>query len=531
MALEIPCTFERPSRRRGPPNKHAEALKKRKLESPMASPTSPNNVAATLASLSHAVLNAESICPLSVLELLVDDFFTYIHPLAPFPHEPSFRAAFSSREDLKNPSFLALLASMVGALVASFPRRPRLHLKAQHREHLFPSSMSLVERCHKVAVEARGAGYLDKELTIYDAVTSYFLGLAAAYTFQYRQCRLYLGESLNIARSTGAYRAKESRSSGTGQSGTFEESSGYEAQSQPVDYIQQEIGRRVFWIILLGVRYVYFSQTYRYIPIISRSLQQLSSAGNEVIIPPPTRSDPYPPPPLEVDDEFIYVNHIDPQPAGLVSKLTGFNLGIRIYASVTPMVTMDMSYSIEGLFDWNRQKQVLENCLRDVKSVLDDIPSELLLTPTAEASQAKAPDQAFFSPMADYPGIRSNGNEMGSWPQENPEARRNLQYEIQKANIYISQLGTRSHIVEKYWSIQETNEPNNKRSESAPIIDPGFEGTAADSRAAINVADEREAIVRDLLRVLGSISQVNMEPNGYSLVSVIISWPKCAHPI
>jgi hypothetical protein len=257
VALEIPCTFERPSRRRGPPNKHAEAMKKRKLESSTEpSPASPNNVAATLASLSHAVLNAESICPLSVLELLVDDFFTYIHPLAPFPHEPSFRAAFSSREDLKNPSFLSLLASMVGALVASFPRRPRLHLKAQHREHLFPSSMSLVERCHKVAVEARGAGYLDKELSIYDAVTSYFLGLAAAYTFQYRQARLYLGEALNIARSTGAYKVSGSGSSAVAsQSASFGEGSGYEAQAQPVDYIQQEVGKRVFWIILIGIRY------------------------------------------------------------------------------------------------------------------------------------------------------------------------------------------------------------------------------------------------------------------------------------
>jgi hypothetical protein len=231
-------------------------MKKRKLESSTeVSPTSPNNVAATLASLSHAVLNAESICSISVLELLVDDFFTYIHPLAPFPHEPSFRAAFSAREDLKNPSFLALLASMVGALVASFPRRPRLHLKAQHREHLFPSSMSLVERCHKVAVEARGAGYLDKELSIYDAVTSYFLGLAAAYTFQYRQCRLYFGESLNIARSTGVLKISDTGSSVASQPVSFGEGRGYGTQAHAADYIQQEIGRRVFWIILIGIRY------------------------------------------------------------------------------------------------------------------------------------------------------------------------------------------------------------------------------------------------------------------------------------
>jgi hypothetical protein len=245
-ALEIPCTFERPSRRRGPPNRHAENIKRRRLEegSPSRqfstpSPSSPSNVAATLASFSsHAVLSAESICPFSILELLVDDFFTYIHPLAPFPHEPSFRAAFKQREDLSNPSFLALLASMIGMLVASFPRKPIMHLKAQHQEKLFPNSISLVERCHKVAVEARGAGYLDRDLTVYDAVTSYFLGLAGAYTINWHQCRLYFGETFTISRAVGVQRANENAKMGDNK----------------VDFIKQEIGRRMFWVMVVGVR-------------------------------------------------------------------------------------------------------------------------------------------------------------------------------------------------------------------------------------------------------------------------------------
>src|SRR6202012_340525 len=115
--------------------------------------------AATLASFSsHAVLSAESICPINTLELLIDDFFTYIHPLCPFPHEPSFREAWERREDLSNNSFLALLASMMAALVASFPRKPRLHLKAQKKEKQFPNHMALVNRCQKVCTTARGAG-------------------------------------------------------------------------------------------------------------------------------------------------------------------------------------------------------------------------------------------------------------------------------------------------------------------------------------------------------------------------------------
>lgn len=140
---------------------------------------------------------------------------------------------------------------MVGILVASFPRKPRLHLKALGREHLFPNSMSLVDRCHRVAVEARGAGYLDKDLSVYDAATSYFLGLAAAYTFRWRQSRLYFGETLNITRIIGAHKQK-----GPSFAGGVPVAYGAEgAEPEPVDYIRQEIGRRLFWIMLVGVRY------------------------------------------------------------------------------------------------------------------------------------------------------------------------------------------------------------------------------------------------------------------------------------
>ena len=146
---------------------------------------------------------------------------------------------------------------MVGALVASFPRKPRLHLKAQQREHLFPNSINLVERCHKVAVEARGAGYLDKELTVYDAATSYFLGLAAAYTFQYRQSRLYFGETLTIIRVLGVQKATDS---GVSTVPTFPTVFGaevgeYDGQPVGIDYIRQEIGKRLFWLMFVGTRY------------------------------------------------------------------------------------------------------------------------------------------------------------------------------------------------------------------------------------------------------------------------------------
>jgi hypothetical protein len=163
--------------------------------------------------------------------------------------------AFKDREDLRNPNFLALLASMIGALVASFPRKPRQHLKNHNREHLFPNSVSLVDRCHRVAVEARGPGYLDKELSVYTAVTSYFLGLAGAYTFRWKQTRLYFGETLTITRVLGAHKLKNPGLLSVGaMPAAFGGSQGtFETQPQNVDFIRQEIGRRVFWVMFVGI--------------------------------------------------------------------------------------------------------------------------------------------------------------------------------------------------------------------------------------------------------------------------------------
>ncbi|KAK2626211.1 hypothetical protein QTJ16_004473 [Diplocarpon rosae] len=512
-ALEIPCTFERPSRRRGPPNRHAEAIKKKsRMESPMgsfSSPTSPHNVAATLATFaSNPTLSAEAICPISTLELLVDDFFTYIHPLCPFPHEPSFRAAFRAREDVKNPSFLALLASMVGVLVASFPRKPRLHLKAQHREHLFPNSMSLVERCHKVAVAARGPGYLDNELSVYDAATSYFLGLAAAYTFQWKQTRLYFGETLNIIRVLGAHKVQDNGLSVGDMPGVFgAENSNFEHLSTGVDYIRQEIGRRVFWVMFVGIV----------------SIQQLGATFGELHIPPPTANNPYPPLPMEVDDEYIHAGSIDKQPEGTISKLVGFNINVKIFRTVTPLSTMELAYGINEVFDWNRQKNILEECLREVKRVLENIPRELQLQSGSEPGES-GQSSLYVPPNFDMSGLRVNGADPSQYPYVSEERRR-LQFEIQKANIYASQLGTRSSFVDKYWNLEEAYNSMKTKSEmgSPALSSVGLDGATShsDSGVAARVAIEREMIIKDLLEVLGCISQVNMEPNGGSFINKI----------
>jgi hypothetical protein len=257
--LDIPCTFDRPSRRRGPPNRHAEAIKKRRLEDQNgpASPASPTHAAQALAALSGShQYTAESICPLDTLQLLINDFFTYIHPLCPFPHEPTFRQQWQERADLREPKFLALLASMVATLVASFPRKARLDLKAERREYMFPTHMSLVNRCQQVCHAARGPGYLGRDdLDVYDACTSYFLGLTGAYTLRWRQCRLYFGECLTILRALGLNKARPENTYAEISAALSGQTDGADGYRFP-DVITEQIAGRLFWTCFVGMRYV-----------------------------------------------------------------------------------------------------------------------------------------------------------------------------------------------------------------------------------------------------------------------------------
>ncbi len=428
---------------------------------------------------------------------------------------------------------------MVGILVASFPRKPMMHLKAQRQEKLFRNSVALVERCHKVAVEARGPGYLDQELTVYDAATSYFLGLAGAYTINWKQCRLYFGETFTISRVIGVHRTEDAVNHG-------------EASNQPVDYIKQEIGRRIFWVMVVGIR----------------SMQQLGATFAELTIPPPTRTHPYPPFPRPMDDEYIFLDHIDPQPPGQISKLAGFNIGLEIYMTCTPLATMELAYGIDELFDWPRQKRILEECLENVKRTLRDVPVELRLEAGKEigmfghergSRSVNSPplrgEKTLYYPHAQPKGFGRIYGFDERRPESVVDSKRHIQFEIQKANIHASQLGTRSYLVEKYWNLLDAhnaliwgkeNSPNAPRNDPVNNTNLGVPGIrmilpsgmfnipmerpspphgrmrdADDDEVERRMSNERELIVQDLLRVLSSISQVNMEPNGGSFINKI----------
>lgn len=534
-SLDIPCTFNRPSRRRGPPNRHAEQIKRQRLDDGSynqmaASPTTEAAYGlATLSAPMQAQISAETICDLRTLNVLVDDYFTYIHPLIPIPHEPTFRAQFARREDQTDKSFLALLATMIECLVASFPRRVKQIFTSPEARQMFPHASALINRCHFVFTEARGKGFLDRPShNLYDACASYLAGITFAYMIDLRKWRLYCSECVMILRLENYHRA---------DSHPQHDSAGVER----MDHVEQQIGRRLFWLCFVG----------------AMSLRQLGSSDSDIIMPH-AHSDALPPLPVEVDDRYITSEAIFGQPQGELSEIVGFNYNVKIYRAFHAMTAIEMAVGTDKLFDWEFQRAAIRNALREVKAITNNAPAELRLEPNQDFGDwpPRQSDVSQFlhllngrrDPSADQVGLLPAADPR----RQTPYPRRTVQFEVQKANIYGTQLATRSYLVERYWNLYEihqslktsTNSPRSTFKEEqrsqvlgSPTVSfmaSRFEDRFQPQRSAPTPSEsmgmdegeqqmgiEREDIVRDMARLLRAVNQVNMEPNGHSLVSLL----------
>ena len=538
--LQIPCTFERPSKRRGPPNKHAESLK-RKYDSPdgpampQPQPSSPTHAAHTLAYFSQQqVLSAETICPMSLLERLVDDYFTFIYPLVPLPHEQWFRDFFHRRHDLTNSTFLALIASMLGYLVACFPRRPRQHIREalqmehqQQMESLYSNPMDLVDRCHKIAMEALGPAYLDRKMTVHDAAVSYLQALTCIQTQNRQSAIHYFKQCMTISETVGLH--KVNATSTTNTNGHAVPAARMTANGHAlegphhagVDQLMLELGKRTFWASFAGVKLFH----------------QAGVPQRDLLMPPATSSDPYPPLPVEVDDGYITPElvHLELQQAGLIPVITGFNANIRVLSTYNDLAAIELVRGVENIADWGRQKKVLDVSLQSVKHALDGLPHELVLSLQASSSGSREPKYPSPNPESslaeEIAQHAINGLNDTRIDFNRHGERRRLQYEIQKANIYATQLATRLYLVEKYWSLYDAH--NLSKSDSgnldralspgviAPILEK-YDPSDHPSTTEQDLAAEREDILKHFLLLLGHINEISTETHGNSFLGQII---------
>jgi hypothetical protein len=167
---------------------------------------------------------------------------------------------------------------------------------------------------------------------------------------------------------------------------------------------------------------------------------------------------------MEVDDKFIHQNHYERQPQDVLSRLAGFNANIQIYLTHNPLVAMESSYGIDMFLDWEKQKRVLKSCHDKVKHILDEAPEQLLIwpspsrSPSTTSSQTRIENHYLSNDAKMDHNMLSNATPPSQMmfhtvPRITEEDGRQIAYEMQKANIHVSVLSSRSFFLERYWAL------------------------------------------------------------------------------
>ena len=457
------------------------------------------------------MLSLENICPPVLLNRLVDDYFNYIHPLIPFPHEPTFRRALEDRADTNNMKFLALLASMIGCLVASNPSRPRQHIQALGLDGQFHNSFVLINQCRRVAIDARGPDYLERDLTIEDAAIAYFQALTAGYSYNFQAYTLYMAQCVTISKLLRLHHREDPNSNAPGHGNRNE---AVMVPGQGKDVVNQEMRKRLFWIIFSTV------SSFQQLGV----FKELNASGNEheLIMPPPTRSVPYPDLPLEVDDAYITLHGVLQVPQDEISELVAFNATMKTYEAVTDINAMDLAYGPDELFAWDHQSHSIRRSLGMLDGVLGSLPSEFLLDRRSSPVTTQAHDPQFPPPTQGYPELGVDYSTRVGGHRE----QKKIRVEIQKANYYASHIATRSYLIEKLRKLSD------KHHGIDDSVDVALEnGSTGDTQGASPnkdrrpvIADEstedRDLLIKDLLKYLARFDIAYLEPSGLGFVCI-----------
>jgi hypothetical protein len=252
----------------------------------------------------------------------------------------------------------------------------------------------------------------------------------------------------------------------------------------------------------------------------------LGSLGiNHLSINPESTEQQYPSSPANTDDMHILANEVGEE-AGAVTLMTGFLVAKTIYMTMNTIVTAVTAGGLEYQ-PWTEQRRLIKEALLAVKTAITDVPAELRLE-SQERDENDSPVKSILDNLEYLPPSHAHppqAQDIRNVVKTQPQVRRLLQLEIQRANIYVSWLATRAYYVDLYFKCRNRNagyDPALQILANGGNVteDDGLEMREEDAVRSM-MTEERGTIIHDLLAVLnaGVISKRSLEPNGRSILS------------
>ncbi|CAE6427039.1 hypothetical protein ACGC1H_004634 [Rhizoctonia solani] len=403
----------------------------------------------------------DEIAPRERIMHIIGVFFDLVYPLTPCVHRPSFMADLANRREERDPLFFALVMS---TLATTLMQAPRSYIPMDR-----PSVRRLAQQCHEASRHITVASY--------DPPTSMMVVIRYFDTC-YHFCEGHdatshaaFGEAAHIAVTLHMHE---------------------EASYEGLDPIECEIRRRTFWL-LFGA---------------DKSMSIL--LGRPICLRDEDCTLHFP---KEVDDEYITLNGIQPQPHGKTAIVSGLNYISRIFAllgEILVRIRVDKRSPPQGPFATARLEEVRSLHTR-ICSALMHAPPALRLKPNPGRHGSKGLGYSSMTGQQDEYG--GAGFRKAAFAEvkdffDNPNASRaNAMnpYLVMQANLYVTQQLVR-YVIEQYREELVSSMRQNSTD--------NFDAEALRSGSS----EDREQIAIDLLNVLHSIPIQSIATNGPSLV-------------
>ncbi|KAH6672147.1 hypothetical protein B0J14DRAFT_67975 [Halenospora varia] len=472
IELSVPCTFSNTQKRRGRPHRTLarflaarEPLDTSNGNIPFPIPNSAGSVGTNSSTLEvppHCLpitslissITIEHLCPIPVFYQIINDYLTFIYPITPITHRPTFNSALSSNFHDHDPEFLRLCLSLCAMTVSSLQRR-----MPSYGFGYYNHADEIVQRVDRLITASRLATDELDTASSNIMICSFLLGMASHYVERPMRGWVLINESIQVSRSLNLA-TKE----------------GYDGR----DLVDAEMCKRAFWMLYI----IQIHDRLSHITPYTLLGQNPSLTDWEFLIP------------LELDDDNLIPSK-EPSRKGEPTStplIAGFIALVKVFLCVLNLITEESKNQLPSSPSTSRQgvepvptlnntglgRQVTNHANRlsimsNLSNIINDLPPSL---------RDLSPPQH---------------------PRNESESTYTRQFQIMKANIHITRLYLQSSILESFTSAPAPT--------SSSSIDPG-----TPSKGANQLWQSREDICRQLLEILNYCPLQTLESNGSSMV-------------
>lgn len=463
------CTFLLPSKARGPKtrrNLHHNAAQHSvspenslNLDSDLVNQLSPFTTESS-PSIGITAYATDILFPRELVRFILGDYVTYVYPLIPVIHQPTFQLDFDSDRDMHDVDFLALIISLCAVTVSLLPSRFKTY-RSFSSPLPFETRTEMADQCYKLNQSFRDTTYFDT-VSHQKWASTFLLGVAFHQTVNNNLWRMLEVESMQLLRLL-----------------EVQHLSSYSG----LDAVEIQLRKKAFWLMFYG--YVHQMYNLRNERLMFLDPTTLSDLDIEGLMP------------NAVDDEFISCTGVLPCPEDVASKslTAGFNIHSRVFAAavISPRLTTHPAPDLCHPKDPVSRLDSLKNRLHHLKYMLDTI----------------VPAYRPWLPRTHDPDPEGDTDVV------------NVQREAIRVNIHVTHLWLQSVLLDQIDLL--AGEKHLSSLVTPSLVTSSLTPTSRLQILNPVLWDEREHICRQLLHFLHSMSHSGLESNGISLVSIFIS--------